>query len=78
MIIKSELPKTLCEFLEQNNAIDKFLENVNSVEQSSYTTVLTHSPQEFLMMGFIWKETPEGSDYWAELNLKWENLVGTI
>ena len=32
-------------------------------------------PDTYIIMSFIWNRTPEGSDYWSELNAKWQKTL---
>lgn len=48
-------------FLKNNNAYDKYVKNNNGESENPYT----------FFEGFIWMNTPEGYEYWLELDDKW-------
>lgn len=65
--------KKFIEFLERNNAWEKFERNfikqgkdVRSYKRDCKIYKLIH-----ISGAFTWTETPEGHDYWEKLHVKW-------
>ena len=59
----------LKQFLINNNCLESYLYNLKHFKFSSA------SPYPFnriIDASFIWRNTPEGEDYWLELYRKWE------
>ena len=57
-------------FLIQNNAFDSYVKNVdNNRINNCYSSGDTFN--RIIDASFIWRNTPEGEDYWLELYRKW-------
>lgn len=72
---------TLIQFLKSKNVLEKFKENIikHSFEERSEKLkgeVLDLLEKDKLTMSeaFVWKETPEGEDFWIELSREWVRL----
>jgi hypothetical protein len=73
--MKLKIEKNLCMFLEKNNALDKFVNNLlNSTciqIEAMFGWEYSH-PIEKIIDQFIWGNTPEKYNYWNELNTLFE------
>lgn len=49
-------------FLFRNRAMSRYLRNYISKNIDSY---------EYLLNAFTWSESPEGHEFWSDLNDKW-------
>ena len=57
-------------FLIQNNALDSYIKNVDNNRIDAYYS--DGDPFKGIIdASFIWRNTPEGEDYWLELYRKW-------
>jgi hypothetical protein len=60
-------------FLKENNALEKFNYNIQKNGRNILYLYNNHiNFKWFLVYSFSWNHTPEGVDYWAELNNKLE------
>ena len=58
-------------FLIKNNAFDSYIKNVNNNRINNCYS--SGDPfNRIIDASFIWRNTPEGEDYWLELYRKWE------
>ncbi len=88
---KHRLPTVFSDFLEENGALYKFINNfekqhpkINFCDYGWFGSWLHYGESEYkiphhikifyrklIMESFIWDYTPEGGDFWQELNYKW-------
>ena len=71
--------KRLSEFLKENGAYESFIENCLNDEDTLQYVVDYNLSNIGIFMGFIWKATSEGEDYWSkicdklgELNIRYD------
>jgi hypothetical protein len=90
-ITRRELIKKFLLFLKENDALDKFKKNIKAQKKYEFKTlenninifsILTFKPifesgyyREFINFGVSWSETPEGTSYWANLDIKWRKML---
>ena len=65
------------DFLTKEGCLDKFITNTETL---NYTKTLeelteTNNPANYVMGAFAWDESPEGGEFWEDINAKWENIV---
>jgi len=78
VITVDKLPSELVEFLEENNALQQYIDNANisvALEHNGVDVlweqlVLGHEYSE-IGFAFLWENTYEGLDYWGNLSTKW-------
>lgn len=59
-------------YLESNNALDKYLSNVTGpYAQLDYWT----KARSIIDYSFTWSETPQGESYWFNLHNEWEEIT---
>lgn len=63
--------KLFKKFLEDNNALQQFV--TNTTANCGYSTLKVF-PEEILFYSFNWSLSPEGHDFWRDLNSDWVNL----
>ena len=59
--------KRLSEFLKENGAYESFIENCLNDEDTLQDIVDYNLSNIGIFMGFIWKVTSEGEDYWSKI-----------
>ncbi len=78
-IKKHKLPKIFVDFLNKENALDKFIHNFEekypNIIWYSWATNYEMKINRIIIESFIWNYTPEGSDYWITLHIKWQNFL---
>ena len=57
--------KKFDKFLEDNSCKEQYYENRN---------VKSLDSNDLIDGAFVWHESPEGHDYWSEINRKWHKL----
>lgn len=68
------------EFLTQNKCTLAFLRNFLAHRDGDGNAVdwlvgaFKSDPEKMIISNFVWSKTPEGCDYWKNLNSKWMNL----
>ena len=66
--------KEFIRFLMMHNAYGKYV--FNYANASDYWKLIYHrggaiTPNKFFLRAFSWEKTPEGEDYWRNLNKMW-------
>ena len=73
--MKLKIEKNLTIFLDMNNALEKFVQNLFNAPMIQLEKMIgcefSH-PIEKIIDQFIWYNTPEGYTYWNELNKLFE------
>lgn len=68
------------EFLEENNALEQYKANNQNCEESIsegenemylFLNKYAGTPTRWIGNAFIWDNTPEGQDFWNELDRQW-------
>lgn len=55
-------------WLQEHNALEAYINNVKRVGAVGMVSTLSRFlPAETLFNAFIWSETPEGDEYWRDL-----------
>lgn len=58
-------------WLQEHNALEAYINNVKGVHAVDMVSTLSRFlPAETLFNAFIWSETPEGDEYWRDLERK--------
>jgi len=86
-----ELKQTFVIFLKDNNALKQFKENLLTQRKrefknlTNYLDILTldrfntlieeETLYELINHAFHWASTPQGHDYWSELDEKWRGIM---
>ena len=62
-------------FLEHHCALAKFMRNLEDRGKYfiKYTSEL--QPPHWIASGFLWERTPEGREFWDNVNNWWEDLL---
>lgn len=71
--------KLFLEFLAKNRCLGRFFYNFETQTKSKYGSIsswrisllLSENPKYYIVDAFLFLETREGEDYWAELNSNW-------
>ena len=60
-------------FLQRHGCLRKFVDNTlaSHPERSKWSVMEILSNSNYIDIGFIWARTEEGTQYWEELNNKW-------
>lgn len=61
--------KEFFKFLKENDALEKYLSNIDATEMSPFFKMCT--PRSYIALAFIWGDTKEGWDFWSNLHSKW-------
>ncbi|HLD91562.1 MAG TPA: hypothetical protein VI911_11245 [Patescibacteria group bacterium] len=73
---KQELEILELLFLAENDALDSFEANFNEVEfRSAKCTCGMCTPLTIVDAGFLWYKSPEGMDYWVNINNELEEFT---
>lgn len=76
--------KVFKEFLHKNGCYRKFVDNLEPSDSEykkyqNFEVKLKYSePDDFIICSFVWSKTPQGSDYWNEINNKWLDKLEQI
>lgn len=74
-------------WLREHDAFEKYIANLIADDSDSFTngavtdieSAQTYleglEPEEYIDNAFYWSETPEGTQYWAELCTSWQEFV---
>ena len=74
-----QLIKEFNKFLRENNCASKFYVNRVKQKKESVSKMLTKvKPILWADIAFTWKRTPQGHDYWGNIDLKWERRLKEI
>jgi hypothetical protein len=71
MVQPNNLPKELVMFLKGHGALKQYRANVAEL-CDDYITELPPAKTSWLDMVFTWGDTPQGSDYWDDLDTEWD------
>lgn len=79
--LKQALPEDFWSYLDENDALEGFLNNTIATDMMTAEDVvgkvledLEDIPFDVFLGAFIWKHTPEQSDFWADLDEGWRNI----
>lgn len=61
--------KEFFKFLKENDALEKYLSNIDITELPSLFEMCT--PRSYIALAFFWSSTKEGWDFWSNLHSKW-------
>jgi hypothetical protein len=64
-------------FLVDNNALDKYIYNFDNYKEINYSELLHKNKNQYILWSFDWSNTPEGHEFWSNLNYKWINFLHT-
>lgn len=70
--IRKTLPKNLKAFLVENDCLEKFIHN--HYTKNKNTIKEFGNPNLNIDNAFTWSNTPEGSNFWDDLNDRYEDL----
>lgn len=62
-------------FLKVNKAHEKFIKNLRNSRYSSIDEFEDEEYDDWILNAFRWDKTPEGEEYWQELDDMWCNQV---
>lgn len=65
------------DFLTKEGCLDKFITNTETLDYTQTLEELaeTNNPADYVMDAFSWHDSPEGGEFWEDINAKWENIV---
>jgi len=70
-----KLKMTFYKFLSDNDALNEYLKNVkrgNSTDITpEYLVKKSVNDTDLISSAFIWGSSPEGYEYWRDLDMKW-------
>lgn len=61
--------KEFFKFLKENDALEKYLSNIDITESPSLFEMCT--PRSYISLAFTWDDTKERWDFWSDLHRKW-------
>jgi hypothetical protein len=76
MTISERREKTFMDWLAENGAKEKFLNNVKQDWREKYLNNEQYPMNALIRCGFSWAGSPEGYKYWYGLYYKWCNFIG--
>lgn len=65
------------DFLTKEGCLDKFITNTETLDYTQTLEELaeTNNPADYVIDAFGWYDSPEGGEFWEDINAKWENIV---
>lgn len=60
-------------FLIDNDAFVEYRENVRACKWNTLVKMFNRDIRTWFSAAFTWVTSPEGSDYWCDLAIKWDN-----
>lgn len=64
------------EFLKAHNAHESFAQNALNDHHALVEDIMQRNRVEvWVSAGFDWGKTPQGQDYWMNLDIEWRNLI---
>lgn len=70
------IPENLATFLKDHNALEKYQANFDPNYGDLYFS--TSKNQTFIIWAFDWEKSPEGWDYWNDLDDLWQERLHTL
>jgi len=70
--------KTVEAFLRREKLLVKFKKNYKPSEYYTLANELKGLHEEGISGGFVWQETPEGMDFWWDINIKYLDYIKSI
>lgn len=71
-----QITKLFIDFLKENNCYIKFKDNFfRENPEGDFADFIHRSVYNIFIIAFCWSETPEGREYWRNLNYKWNDFV---
>lgn len=72
--------KNFIQFLRDNNALTEFKANLKKSKKNMLELLIriyeeNYAPCNYLVGAFVWRKTPEGFDFWCDLNHEWLYLI---
>lgn len=67
---RAVIKQKFLDFLADNQALDGFMKNQDVDNLELFLDM--HDPAIYLRGAFHWKHSPEGFEFWYELNNKWQ------
>ena len=71
MIHPNNLPEELITFLKKKDALEQFMYNTITGDQSSIN--YPDSLDQWITLAFTWEQSNEGHAFWSNLNSIWYN-----
>ena len=73
------MDKELITFLKKNRAYSKFMRNLTykTIQDLNDAVVLAEEKGQYgnpIVAAFVWEDTPEGWEYWNDIEAKWNEL----
>lgn len=75
---KEWLPSDLLEFLEAEGVTEKFINAIhNDIFGDSVTQGYFEEDEniDYIAVGFLWRASKEGQDFWDNINNKWQEYL---
>lgn len=73
------MKESFIKFLEDNNALDLFKANLSKIDRDFdfYINQKYRMPSLIIDTAFTWSETPQGRQFWCDLDREWRNFLQT-
>lgn len=68
--------KIFIDFLKENNCLDQYKNNVKSFHVNDlifFRNIFNQDPKGYVTSPFLWVGSPEGPDFWKDINQKWKS-----
>ena len=70
--------KLFIDFLKENNCYAKFKDNFyRENPEKDFAEFMCSNIYNILIIAFSWSETPEGREYWRNMNYKWVDFLSS-
>lgn len=70
--------KVLINFLKEHNCLQQFKENFfKERPEEDFADLVHFNAYNIFIVSFCWQETPEGREYWRNLNYEWTDFLST-
>lgn len=68
--------KIFIEFLKKHKVLDQYRNNVapyHGNELQFFRNIFKRDPKGYVTGAFLWAGSPEGPDFWKDINQKWQS-----
>lgn len=69
------MEKSFERFLLENNLINRFLFNIRKFSFNPNWGIRNIPKDDYIKLSFKWGDTPQGKDYWQDIDKKWLNKI---
>lgn len=82
MISKITEAKLFIKFLDGNNIKKAYIKNCKSGDKGDsilcpkhFNEIINEPSFDWINLAFLWADTPEGSNFWNRIDIKWKNQL---